>query len=175
MANSAGISKRLKPKFDPVSTWHGLTAKWQQLSARDRMALLVLAVFLFVMVLFGAWALHAKAKANQQAYTNKVNDYFWLRSQAGNLMPQDASQLSQDGDPQPLPVQVQSLLGEYGIANPQLMASGTGVQMSFEHSSQATVSQALARLESQGFTFGNLQIRQDPSTYVLQVQANLDK
>lgn len=174
MANSANL-KRLKSKLNIADAWHGLTAKWQQLSARDRMALMVLAVFLFTMVLFGAWSLHAKAKVSQQAYTNKINDYFWLRSQAGNLMPQDASQLSQGDDPQPLPVQVQSLLSEYGIANPQLMASGAGVQMSFEHGSQATVSQALGRLDSQGFVFTNLQIRQDPSNHVLQVQANLKK
>lgn len=173
MANSAGISKRLKPKFDLTNTWYDLTNKWQQLSARDRMALMVLLAFLLVMMLFGAWTLHTNAQASQQAYTNKVNDYFWLRSQAGNLKPQDASQLLQDGDSQPLSAQVSSLLSHHGIINPQVMTAGNGVQLSFEHHSQATVSQAISQLQMQGYVFDALQIRQDPNTHVLQVQANI--
>lgn len=172
MAKSANISKR--PKLNLIDTWQQLTVKWQQLSSRDRLALMILAIFLFAMILFATWTLHTKAKQSQQTYTNKVNDYFWLRSQAGNLKPQDANPLTSDGHAQPPTMQISSLLNDYGIVNPQIIASGNSIQFSFEHGSQATVSQALSQLQSQGFQLTNLQIRQDPSTHTLQVQASTE-
>ena len=153
-----------------------LMTRWQTLSARDQLALLLLSAFLLLFVGgYGGYSVHQAAKASKNEYQEQVADYFWLRAQAGNI---DSNALnatnSADGaEAMPPASRISALLNNSGIADAQVIAAGDAVQLSFTHPSQAVVSGALGKLEQQGWQFTQLSMQQDLVTKAIQVQATV--
>ncbi len=149
-----------------------LGARWQALPARDQLALSVLSVFLIVFIGgFGGYTLRQAATDSKTEYQQQVTDYFWLRSQAGNI---DSSVVTNDNNKaQPAASRVSALLNSSGITDAQVIAAGESTQLSFTNSSQSVVSSALAQLEQQGWQFNQLTMQQDRMTKQIQVQATV--
>ncbi len=169
------------PKSSALSTrmssfQNVLLTRWQALSARDQLALLLLSAFLLLFVGgYGGYSVHQAAKASKNEYQEQVADYFWLRAQAGNI---DSNALnatnSADGaEAMPPASRISALLNNSGIADAQVIAAGDAVQLSFTHPSQAVVSGALGKLEQQGWQFTQLSMQQDLVTKAIQVQATV--
>ena len=99
-----------------------LMTRWQALSARDQLALLLLSAFLLLFVGgYGGYSVHQAANASKSEYQEQVADYFWLRAQAGNI---DSNALnaasSADGvDAMPPASSINALLNNSGIADAQ--------------------------------------------------------
>lgn len=147
---------------------------WQALSSRDQLALVVLILFLLLFVGgYGGYSVHQAAKKSQSAYQEQIADYFWLRSQAGNIDPSALSESQDDANAMPPASRVNSILQTSGIDRAQVIAANEGVQLSFNHPSQAVVSAALGKLEQQGGRFSQLSIQQDAVTKQMQVQATI--
>lgn len=166
-ATADALSARISRYQD--SLW----SRWQALSARDRLALGFLLLFLILFIGgYGGYKLHQTAKAEKANYQQQVTDYFWLRTQAGNI---DSTALSINSDgsgiEQPPASRMNALLNQSGIDNAQVVATGDAVQLSFSNSSQAVVSTALGKIEQQGWQFNQLSIDQDLTTKQIQVQA----
>ena len=169
------------PKSSALSTrmssfQNALLTRWQALSARDQLALLLLSAFLLLFVGgYGGYSVHQSAKASKNEYQKQVADYFWLRAQAGNI---DSNALnatnSADGaEAMPPASRISALLNNSGIADAQVIAAGDAVQLSINHPSQAVVSGALGKLEQQGWQFTQLSMQQDLVTKAIQVQATV--
>lgn len=132
--------------------------KWDNLPTRERLALLLLALFLFaVFGLFGSWKIHQESRKQQAIYDKKLNDFFWLRGQSGNLKNQGNA--SNDLD-QPFNLQVSQSIQRSGIQNPQVVGSNEAIQFSFEDSSQALVSKVITDMQNQGWQLNRLSIKQ---------------
>lgn len=128
-----------------------LQQKFQGLSAKDQFALLALAIFLAVFLLgFGGWQLHQKANANQKAYTQATNALFWLRSQAGNINP-NQTPTSADS--------VRELLQQAGITA-QVGENGGNIQLNFSHSHAPVINNVFNQITQQGFVIKQLQMNQ---------------
>lgn len=152
-----------------------LWSRWQGLSSRDQLALSILLGFLLLFIGgYGGYSVHQAAKDSKSDYQEQVADYFWLRSQAGNI---DSSALeaanTQDNADMSPASRVNTVLNGSGIENAQVVANGEGVQLSFSNPSQAIVSAALGKLEQQGWQFTQLSLQQDPLTKQMQVQATI--
>lgn len=153
-----------------------LSARWQTLSSRDQLALILLSTFLLLFVGgYGGYSVHQVANNSKSEYQEQVADYFWLRAQAGNI---DSNALnaanSADGAAAMPPASsVSALLNNSGIVDAQVIAAGDAVQLSFNHASQAVVSTALGKLEQQGWQFTQLSMQQDLVTKAIQVQATV--
>lgn len=90
MKPHASLSQSLQKLTTPLG--HA----FQNLSRRDQIALLILAMFLlFFVVGVGGWTLHSKANQARKKYDDTMADVFWLRSQAGNINPNQTQQVSQ--------------------------------------------------------------------------------
>lgn len=168
---NSSISNRLSNAV--TQGYDELIGRWQTLSHRDQVALAMLGLFLLLLVGgYGGYVLHQSANEAQQHYDEQVADYFWLRSQAGNLKTS-----SQNTDStQPMSVQVQQMLVQRGISDAQIVAIGSDgsvVQLSFQHQSQALISQVLAAFVEQGWQLQRLSVEQDATSKVIQVQATL--
>ncbi len=168
--NSQTSTSALSQRLDRLTS--DASARWQALPARDKLALIVLSVFLFLFIGgYGGYTMHIAAKDSKNEYQEHVADYFWLRAQADNI----ASDVQTSGDAaQPPANRVSTLLNNTGVADAQVAAAGEAVQLSFTHPSQAVVSSALAQLVQQGWQFTQLSMQQDPATKALQVQATLN-
>ncbi len=146
-----------------------LASKWQALPPRDKLALTVLAVFLFVFIgLYGGWELHNKANKQQLNFDKKVTDLFWLRSQAGNLKEQNI----QGSESQNLQHQITKTIQQVGITSPTVIQNENKVEFAFGHTSQATINNALNQLQNQGYHIDSLNIHQEQShgLYMIKVQ-----
>lgn len=130
-----------------------LQQKFQSLSAKDQFALTALAIFLVVFVLgFGGLELHQKANASQKSYTQATNELFWLRSQAGNINPnQNQATTGSDG--------VRALLQQSGITA-QVAENGENIQLNFSHSHAPVINNIFNQITQQGFVIKQLQINQ---------------
>ena len=163
---------------NPVAQWYEnlqqqMQSRWQALPPRDRLALSILMAFLLVFgVGYGGYTIHSEANKSKSAYTTAVADYFWLRSQAGNI-DANASSSSQAGAQEEAAQVVNTALTQAGVQEAQVMAVGSGVQLSFSHDSQAVVAKVLGQLQQQGWQFSRLNVQQEPATKQLQVQATL--
>lgn len=151
---------------------HKIASRWQALPSRDRMALGVLMLFLVLFVGgYGGYSLNQMAKKSKSAYQSQVEDYFWLRAQSANI---DSTALTaQQGDALPPASKVERILNASGIHDAQIIAAGESTQLSFSHASQSIVSNALGRLEQQGWQFSQLSLQQESATQHIQVQATL--
>jgi type II secretory pathway component PulM len=153
-----------------------LFIRWQALSSRDQLALLLLSAFLLLFVGgYGGYSIHQAANNSKSEYQEQVADYFWLRAQAGNI---DSNVLAAantaDGtEVIPAASSVNTLLTSSGIVNAQVIAAGDTIQLSFNNPSQAVVSAALGKLEQQGWQFTQLSMQQDLLTKAIQVQATV--
>lgn len=147
--------------------------RWQALPPRDQLALGFLSVFLLLFIGgYGGYSVNQAAKDSKEQYQQQVADYFWLRSQAGNL-DNNALNASTDGAAVAPATAVSSLLTGAGITNPQVAAVSDTVQLSFANPSQALVSSALSKLSEQGWQITQLSMQQDINTKQIQVQATL--
>ena len=163
-----GLAKRIRHYQNILWT------RWQVLSARDQLALGVLSLFLLLLVGgYGGYSVHQAAKNSKENYQAQVADYFWLRSQAGNIDSSLHVADNQDGASQPPASRANALLSASGINDAQVVAMDNTVQLSFTHPSQAVVSTTLAQFEQQGWQLTQLSIQQDALTQHLQVQAAL--
>ena len=107
-----------------------LSTRWQALPPRDQLALAILSVFLLVFIGgYGGYSVNQAAKDSKEQYQQQVADYFWLRSQAGNL-DNNALNASTEGQVVAPATAVNSLLTNAGIANAQVAAVGDTVQLS---------------------------------------------
>lgn len=164
--------------LNPVAQWYEnlqqqMQSRWQALPPRDRLALSILMAFLLVFgVGYGGYMLHSEANKSKTAYTTSVADYFWLRSQAGNIDANASLSSQADGQEEAAQV-VNTALTQAGVQEAQVMAVGSGAQLSFSHDSQAVVAKVLGQLQQQGWRFSRLNIQQEPATKQLQVQATL--
>jgi len=155
---------------------NALWSRWQALSPRDQLALAALLLFLLLFIGgYGGYSVHQAAKDSKSDYQEQVADYFWLRSQAGNIDPNalNAANTQDGADAMPPASRVNATLNNSGIDNAQVVANGEGVQLSFSHPSQAIVSAALGKLEQQGWQFTQLSMQQDLATKQMQVQATV--
>lgn len=180
------LRRRSKPQIasSGISAWSArmshyqntLASRWQLLPPRDQLALVVLTVFLLLFVGgYGGYSMHQAASESKQHYQEQVNDYFWLRAQAGNI---DSNALNtgnaaSGAADMPPANRISALLSNAGIANAQVAATGDSVQFSFTHPSQAVVSTALGKLEQQGWQFTQLTMQQDVTNKAIQVQATV--
>lgn len=170
--------QRRQPNSNPLTArmsalQTNLWTRWQELSARDQLALSILSLFLILLIGgYGGYQVHKAAKDSKADYQQHVTDYFWLRSQASNI---DSSALagSIEGANVPSASSINTLLNNSGINDAQVVSVGENVQFSFTYPSQATVSSALNALEQQGWQFSQLTIQQDAVTKQLQVQATV--
>lgn len=169
--------KRRAPTASVLSTrialyYDVLLIRWQRLAARDQMALAILILFLLVFVGgYGGYSVHQSAKQSKDQYQTQVADYFWLRAQANNIDSRAVGNVDQNETAMPPASRISAALTSNGISDAQVVAMGDTVQLSFNHPSQAVVSNTLAQLEQQGWPLIQLSILQDTSTHHLQVQA----
>ena len=162
------LSKRMN-NFQSV-----LSSRWQALSPRDQLALIILSTFLLLFVGgYGGYSIHQAASDSKSGYQEEVADYFWLRAQAGNIDSNAMQANTSDGEALPPANSVSTVLNSAGITNAQVVAAGDAVQLSFTHGSQAVVSTALGKLEQQGWQFTQLSMQQDPINKSIQVQATV--
>lgn len=139
---------------------------FQRLSRRDQLALLILALFLVVFVVgVGGWTLHSKANMAQKNYDAAMADVFWLRSQAGNINPNQSQNISKVDA-------IKQVLSQSGIVNAQVVENGNSVQVAFSHSQSGVVTNIFNQFEQQGISIQQLQINQ-PSLDKLEVQSVL--
>ena len=151
-----------------------LSTRWQSLSPRDQLALIILSTFLLLFVGgYGGYSIHQAASDSKSGYQEEVADYFWLRAQAGNIDSNAMQANMPDGEALPPANSVSTVLNSAGITNAQVVAAGDAVQLSFTHGSQAVVSTALGKLEQQGWQFTQLSMQQDPANKSIQVQATV--
>ncbi len=147
-----------------------ISEKWHGLASRDKLALTVLLLFFFVFFgVYGGWELQQNANKQQEKFDKKVSDYFWLRSQAGNLKEQN----SQGGDSNnPPQQQVIASFQQVGIQDTQVVANSDSVQFSFQHESPALVNHALTQLQTAGFQIKQLQMIQENANnqFIIKVQ-----
>lgn len=160
----------MKPLYSLTQTMQKITSPlglaFQNLSRRDQLALLILALFLvFFVVGVGGWTLHSKANAAQKNYDDTMADVFWLRSQAGNINPNQAQNISKVDA-------IKQILTQSGIANAQVVDNGNSVQVAFSHSQAGVITNILNQVEQQGISIEQLQINQ-PSLDKLEVQSVL--
>lgn len=150
-----------------------LSARWQALTPRDQLALGFLSLFLLLFIgVYGGYSVNQLAKDSKEDYQQQVADYFWLRSQAGNI-DTNANSISVDGAIVAPATSINSLLNSAGINDAQVAAVGDDVQLSFTNSSQALVSAALNKLNEQGWQFTQLSMQQDINTKQITVQATV--
>lgn len=153
-----------------------LSARWQVLSPRDQLALLLLMAFLLLFIGgYGGYSIHQAANKSKTEYQEQVADYFWLRAQASNIDSNAlaAANTSEGAAEIPAASRLNALLSNSGIIDAQVIGAGDAVQLSFSHASQAVVSAALGNLEQQGWQFTQLSMQQDLATKVIQVQATV--
>lgn len=146
------------------------------LSARDKMALSGLLVFLFFCLCFFAFEMHGKMQKQQSSFDNKIADYFWLRSQSNNIRSGGMADAG-NAEAQPLSVHISNGLRQAGISNPkvaQVGADANHVQLSFTQSSQAMVSRSINQLQNMGVIFKRLDIQQESDNAFI-VQATVIK
>lgn len=142
-----------------------LLQAFANLSKRDQVALLALGAFLLIFgVGFGGWTLHEKANASKKAYDTTLADVFWLRSQAGNINPNQAQSANKADT-------IRQILTQSGI-NAQVVENPDGIQVSFSHNQASIVSNVFAQLSQQGIAINQLQMNQ-PTPDKLEVQAVL--
>ncbi len=150
-----------------------LWARWQALAPRDQLALAVLSLFLLLFIGgYGGYSVHQAAKDSKEDYQQQVADYFWLRSQAGNI-DSNAANAPSDGTVVAPANSVNSLLNNAGIGNAQVAAVGDTVQLSFAHPSQALIGAALSNINQQGWQFTQLSMQQDTVSKQIEVQATI--
>ena len=150
-----------------------LSARWQTLSSRDQLALILLSAFLLLFIGgYGGYSVHQAANNSKGEYQEQVADYFWLRAQAGNV-DSNALNAANSADAMPPASSVSALLNNSGIVDAQVISAGDAVQLSFNHASQAVVSTAFGKLEQQGWQFTQLSMQQDLVTKAIQVQATV--
>lgn len=152
-----------------------LSARWQVLSPRDQLALLLLMAFLLLFIGgYGGYSIHQAANNSKSEYQDQVASYFWLRAQASNIDSNAlAANTSEAAAEMPAASRLNALLSNSGIIDAQVIGAGDAVQISFNHESQAVVSSALGNLEQQGWHFTQLSMQQDLATKVIQVQATV--
>ena len=153
-----------------------LFVRWQALSSRDQLALLLLSAFLLLFIGgYGGYSIHQAANHSKSEYQEQVADYFWLRAQAGNIDSNAlaAANTTDGAEVIPATSSVNALLTNSGIVDAQVIANGNTVQLSFNNPSQAVVSAALGKLEQQGWQFTQLSMQQDLLTKAIQVQATV--
>lgn len=169
--SDAAIGTTLSERLESYQSM--LSVRWQALTPRDQLALAVLSLFLLLFIGgYGGYSINQAAKDSKEQYQQQVADYFWLRSQAGNI-DINATNASSDGAVVAPATSVNSLLTNAGITNAQIAAVGDTVQLSFTNPSQALVSSALSKLSAQGWQFTQLSIQQDINTKQIAVQATL--
>lgn len=153
-----------------------LFIRWQALSSRDQLALLLLSAFLLLFIGgYGGYSIHQAANNSKSEYQEQVADYFWLRAQAGNVDSNALAAANTTDGAEALPAasSVNTLLTSSGVVDAQVIAAGETVQLSFNNPSQAVVSAALGKLEQQGWQFTQLSMQQDLLTKAIQVQATV--
>ena len=153
-----------------------LSARWQALSPRDQLALLLLSAFLLLFIGgYGGYSMHQAANKSKNAYQEQVADYFWLRAQAGNVDSNALAATNTADGAAALPAasRINASLNNLGIMDAQVIAAGDAVQLSFNHPSQAVASGALGKLEQQGWQFTQLTMQQDMVSKAIQVQATV--
>ena len=181
LAKRSTIGANTSPRSSALSTRMSgyqsiLATRWQTLSPRDQLALLLLSAFLLLFVGgYGGYSVHQAAKESKSEYQEQVADYFWLRAQAVNVDSNalNATNTADGVDAMPPSSSISALLNNSGIADAQVIAAGDAVQLSFKHPSQAVVSGALGKLEQQGWQFTQLSMQQDLVTKAIQVQATV--
>jgi type II secretory pathway component PulM len=142
-----------------------LQQRLDQLSPRDRFALIILTIFLVVFTVgYSLWALHKAADNAQTRATEERELLLWMRSQAPNIRQSQSEQM-------PLNMIIQTTAQNQGLTVSQ-MPSGEQVQVSVVHQSFAVLGTWLSRLAEQGVGIQQLDINQNPSGE-LQLRATL--
>ena len=160
MKPHASLSQSLQKLTTPLG--HA----FQNLSRRDQIALMILAIFLlFFVVGVGGWTLHSKANLAQKKYDDTMADVFWLRSQAGNINPNQTQQVSQADA-------IKQILSQSGIVNAQVVENGNTIQVAFSHAQASVITNIFNQFEQQGIRIQQLQINQ-PAVDKLEVQSVL--
>ena len=150
-----------------------LWIRWQSLAPRDQVALIILSLFLLLCIGgYGGYVIHQEAKESKEDYQQQVADYFWLRSQAGNIDVNTINASIDDGTTSPAN-HMNLLLTTSGTDNAQVATVGDTVQLSFINPSQALVSNALSKMNAQGWQFTQLSMQQESNTKQIEVQATL--
>lgn len=133
-----------------------LQQRLDQLSTRDRFALITLTIFLLVFGIgFSAWALHKKADQAQLESTEQRELLLWMRSQALNIKPTQAT-------PLPLNDIIQTTAQNQGLTVAQT-PNGNQIQVAVTHQSFAVLGSWLSRMAEQGVSIEQLDISQIPS------------
>ena len=151
------ISRSLRMGLSP------LHQAFQRLSRRDQLALVILLTFLLLMLLgMGGVSLHQNANHAQKNYDTTMSEVFWLRSQAGNIKPPQAQNITS-------PEMIKQIVTQSGINEAQVTENADGVQLVFQHSQPSVVSNIFNQLTQQGITISQLQIYQaTPEQFAVQ-------
>jgi type II secretory pathway component PulM len=130
-----------------------LRLKLEQLPPRDRLALIILTVFLLVFgVGSSVWFLHKAADNAQAKATEQRELLLWMRSQAANIQANPI-------DAQPLNVLIQNAAQQQGLTVSQT-PMGDQAQVTVTHQSFAVLGTWLTRLAEQGIAIDELDIEQ---------------
>lgn len=142
-----------------------LQQKFQSLPKRDKLALMILAIFLVCfMIGFAGWELHQQANKSKKSYDDTMSNVFWLRSQAGNIQANPNQNVNKVDS-------IRQILSQSGIAG-QVVENGDKIQLNFTHNQSAVINNIFNQIQQQGLNIQQLQINQ-PTLEQLEVQAVL--
>ncbi|XID74167.1 type II secretion system protein GspM [Alkanindiges sp. WGS2144] len=140
----------INQRIDQLQQW------LDQQTPRDRLALIILTVFL---VVFGTgysiWKLHSMADTAQLRATEQRELLLWMRSQAPNIR-------QSQGEQMPLNMIIQTTAQNQGLTVSQ-MPAGEQVQVVVTHQSFAVLGSWLSRVAEQGVSIQQLDISQSAS------------
>lgn len=159
----SSMQSAMQSAFQP--TIERLQAKYDQLQPRERIALLVLSVFLLVVGVGGAvFGLnHAANKAQERAIEQRQL-LLWMRTQAPNIRLESTAAV-------PLNMLIQNTAQQQGL-NVEQTPAGDQVQVAVTHQSFAVLGAWMTRLAEQGVSITQLGIEQ-LGTGELQLKATL--
>lgn len=138
---------------------------FQNLSRRDQMALLILAIFLLFLWSVSVVRRCIAKPTKHKKYDDTMADVFWLRSQAGNINPNQTQQVNQADA-------IKQILIQSGIVNAQVVENGNTIQVAFSHAQASVITNIFNQFEQQGIRIQQLQINQ-PALDKLEVQSVL--
>lgn len=138
---------------------------FQNLSRRDQIALLILAIFLLFLWLVSVVGRCIAKPTKHKKYDDTMADVFWLRSQAGNINPNQTQPVSQADA-------IKQILSQSGIVNAQVVENGNTIQVAFSHAQASVITNIFNQFEQQGIRIQQLQINQ-PALDKLEVQSVL--
>jgi general secretion pathway protein M len=158
------FSARLQMQVSSSPLWQ----RWQQLPARDRLALTGLAAFFAIVLVYVLlWQpvqQHLKASRNWYAQQSELHSYLLAHADEAR---QAASTPQQQVDPQALQGLVTSTAQAAGLSIERVDSDASGMQVNLAPSDFANLLPWLQQLQSKGVAFGEVSLERAENSLVL--------